>query len=54
MDQEHNFTHVRLTIYPDGGVSRLRVYGRPDPTALQQNLQAQSNLDKTSRAGAKL
>ena len=21
------FTHVRLHIYPDGGVSRLRVYG---------------------------
>ena len=24
------FTHVRLHIYPDGGVARLRVYGRPD------------------------
>jgi allantoicase len=23
-------THVRLNIHPDGGVSRLRVYGRPD------------------------
>jgi len=23
------FTHVRLDIFPDGGVSRLRVYGRP-------------------------
>ncbi|MGN6550369.1 MAG: allantoicase [Pararhizobium sp.] len=23
------FTHVRLHIYPDGGVARLRVYGRP-------------------------
>lgn len=23
------FTHVRLRIYPDGGVSRLRVYGTP-------------------------
>ncbi len=22
-------THVRLNIYPDGGVSRLRVHGRP-------------------------
>ncbi len=21
-------THVRLNIYPDGGVSRLRIYGR--------------------------
>ena len=25
------FTHVRLRIYPDGGVARLRVWGSPDP-----------------------
>ncbi|WP_370588772.1 allantoicase [Pseudonocardia sp. C8] len=25
-------THVRLNIYPDGGVSRLRLWGRPDGT----------------------
>ena len=25
------FTHVRLTIFPDGGVARLRVYGDPVP-----------------------
>jgi allantoicase len=24
-------THVRLTLYPDGGVARLRVHGRPMP-----------------------
>lgn len=24
-------THVRLSIFPDGGVARLRVYGHPDP-----------------------
>jgi len=24
------FTHVRLLIYPDGGVSRLRLYGRAE------------------------
>ena len=30
------FTHVRLTIYPDGGVARLRVHGDviPDPALL--------------------
>jgi len=30
------FTHVRLTIYPDGGIARLRVYGEivPDPRLL--------------------
>src|SRR5689334_8280256 len=26
-----SFTHVRLNIYPDGGVARLRVYGVPTP-----------------------
>ena len=27
VDVPHRFTHVRLTIYPDGGVARLRVHG---------------------------
>jgi allantoicase len=32
------FTHVRLTIYPDGGVARLRVHGDvvPDPALLPE------------------
>jgi allantoicase len=40
MDKRHFFTkeladvgvvsHLRLSIYPDGGVSRLRIYGRPE------------------------
>ena len=42
MDQQHYFeaeladigpvTHVRMSIYPDGGVSRLRLFGRVDAT----------------------
>jgi allantoicase len=27
-----SYTHVRLSIFPDGGVARLRVYGEVDPT----------------------
>jgi allantoicase len=27
---DQRFSHVRLSIYPDGGVSRLRVFGIPD------------------------
>lgn len=27
----HSFTHVRLSIYPDGGVARFRVHGVPVP-----------------------
>jgi allantoicase len=33
---QHRWTHVRLSIYPDGGVARLRVHGEvvPDPAFL--------------------
>jgi allantoicase len=33
VDSSYRFTHVRLHIYPDGGVARLRVHGEvvPDP-----------------------
>jgi allantoicase len=32
----HRWTHIRLTVYPDGGVARLRVHGEvvPDPAFL--------------------
>jgi allantoicase len=35
----NRITHLRLKIYPDGGVARLRVYGEviPDWTALKRN-----------------
>ncbi|MGC1507378.1 allantoicase [Ketobacter sp. MCCC 1A13808] len=29
LEQETPFTHVRLSIFPDGGVSRMRVFGYP-------------------------
>lgn len=36
VEDEHRYTHVRLSIYPDGGVARLRVQGDvvPDPRLL--------------------
>lgn len=36
VDSQRRWTHVRLTMYPDGGVARLRVHGRglPDPRFL--------------------
>ncbi len=30
------WTHVKLDIYPDGGVARLRVYGTPTPTSTEE------------------
>jgi allantoicase len=29
-DTQHPVSHVRLNIFPDGGVARLRVFGRPE------------------------
>jgi allantoicase len=38
IDASEVFTHVRLNIYPDGGVARLRIYGEVDPSlALRSN-----------------
>ncbi len=36
VEERRRFTHVRLTIHPDGGVARLRVHGTvvPDPALL--------------------
>jgi allantoicase len=38
VDDHRRFTHVRLTIQPDGGVARLRVHGEvvPDPALLPE------------------
>ena len=31
VEDRHRWTHVRLSIYPDGGVARFRVHGEPMP-----------------------
>jgi allantoicase len=38
VDSGRRFTHVRLNIFPDGGVARLRVHGEvvPDPALLER------------------
>ena len=33
-------THVRLDIYPDGGMARLRLHGRPDGAVLRARYEA--------------
>jgi len=32
-DRTSAFTHVRLNIFPDGGVSRMRIFGYPEAGA---------------------
>jgi allantoicase len=41
-------THVRFQIYPDGGVSRLRLYGRPE-----EAVSSREGLDEINRLPAK-
>ena len=36
-------SHIRLNIYPDGGVSRFRVFGAPDPEARRRAVLRQLN-----------
>ncbi len=39
VDNETAFSHIRLSIFPDGGVARLRIYGevRPDFSHFEKN-----------------
>ena len=30
VDNENTWSHIRLNIYPDGGIARLKVYGQPE------------------------
>lgn len=39
------WTHVRLNIYPDGGVARLRVHGDPEPTVADGRIDLASVLN---------
>ncbi|MCC7536770.1 MAG: 2-oxo-4-hydroxy-4-carboxy-5-ureidoimidazoline decarboxylase, partial [Deltaproteobacteria bacterium] len=43
LDATGPFTHVRLSIFPDGGVARLRVYGHLDEAACRAALVARLN-----------
>jgi allantoicase len=31
IDNKESWTHIRLNIYPDGGIARLRLYGEARP-----------------------
>ncbi|WP_111860464.1 allantoicase [Acinetobacter sp. CFCC 10889] len=41
VSSEYTFTHVRLNIFPDGGVARFRVYG----TVAMQHTNSEENVD---------
>ena len=47
-------THVRVNIHPDGGVSRFRVFGAPDPDARRHAVLRQLNAMDDQELGAAL
>lgn len=42
IESDRVYNHIRLNIYPDGGVARLRVYGQPD---VEWNLDSPQTMD---------
>jgi allantoicase len=52
VSSDQRFTHVRLSIYPDGGVARLRVHGEPMPDPRMAALGALTDLAAQERGGA--
>ncbi|KES21863.1 MULTISPECIES: allantoicase [Pseudomonas] len=54
ISDERPYTHLRLNIYPDGGVARLRVYGIPFRDWAQQNPDEQVDLAAALNGGRAL
>lgn len=54
INDERPYTHLRLNIYPDGGVARLRVYGIPFRDWAQQNPDEQVDLAAALNGGRAL
>lgn len=54
ISDERPYTHLRLNIYPDGGVARLRVYGIPFRDWAKQNPSEQVDLAAALNGGRAL
>jgi allantoicase len=51
IENDNRFTHVRLKIYPDGGVARLRLHGEAVPDAARTS-RAEINLVAVENGGS--
>mgnify|MGYP001544462268 CR=1 FL=1 len=51
IEAEQAFTHVRVNLYPDGGLARLRVYGSPQCDWEQRGAQEQIDLIAMENGG---
>lgn len=48
---ESTYTHVRLNMFPDGGIARFRLYGRPNPV-FPEDINAEVDLAAAGLGGA--
>ena len=51
IDRGESFTHIRLNIYPDGGVARLRIYGQVQCDWSEKDPEAEYDLTATENGG---
>ena len=50
VDSRERFTHIRLNIFPDGGVARLRVFGVPIPAWMGPGKNEGRDIDLVARS----
>lgn len=51
VSDDRSWTHIRLNIYPDGGIARLRVYGEPDQVTPAHTREQWVDLASTCAGG---
>lgn len=50
VESQLRFTHLRLNVFPDGGIARFRVFGQPVPTWMAPGLRPFAALDLAALA----
>jgi len=54
VDNDNTWTHIRLSIYPDGGIARLHVYGEPEQQEGSADREQWVDLVSTDAGGSAL
>ena len=51
VNDENSWTHIRINIFPDGGIARLRIWGEPDHVAMPAVREQWVDLSSTEVGG---
>ena len=54
VDDENSWSHIRLNIYPDGGIARLKVFGKPEKHHASINPERLEDLSSSAVGGQAL